>query len=77
MDESGFYVSFNSISVISEGYKGEHERLCAMKRLLGTSTIYYRYVLDRDRILKCLERDRGISGMGKVFKLWVEQKVKR
>ena len=39
MDELGFYVSFNSISVISEGWKGEHERLCAMKRLLGSERI--------------------------------------
>ena len=38
MDELGFYVSFNSISVISEGWKGEHERLCAM-RLLGSERI--------------------------------------
>ena len=33
MDELGFYLSFNSISVVSEGWKDEHERLCAMKRL--------------------------------------------
>ena len=36
MDELGFYVSFNSIS---EGWKGEHERLCAKKRLLGSERI--------------------------------------
>ena len=30
MDELGFYVSFNSIAVISDGWKGEHEMLCAM-----------------------------------------------
>ena len=37
--ELGFYVSFNNISVISEGWKGEHERLCALKRLLGSERI--------------------------------------
>ena len=31
----GFYIPFNSISVISGWWKGEHERLCAMKRHLG------------------------------------------
>ena len=30
---------FNSISVISRRWKGEHERLCAMKRRLGTGRI--------------------------------------
>ena len=39
MDELGIYVSFNSILVVSEGWKGEHERLCAMKRLLGSERI--------------------------------------
>ena len=39
MEELGFNVSFNSISVISEGRKGEHERLCAVKRLLGSERI--------------------------------------
>ena len=34
------YVSFNSISVILEGWKDEHERLySAMKRLLGSERI--------------------------------------
>ena len=28
-----------SISVISEGWKGEHEKLCALKRLLGSERI--------------------------------------
>ena len=37
MDELGFYV--NSISVISRRWKGEHERLCAMKRRLGSGRI--------------------------------------
>ena len=32
MDELGFYVPFNSISVISGQWKGEYERLCAKKR---------------------------------------------
>ena len=35
----GFYISFNIISVISEGWKGKHERLCAMKFLLGSERI--------------------------------------
>ena len=39
MDELGFYVPFNSISVISRRWKGEHERLCAMKRRLGPGRI--------------------------------------
>ena len=39
MEELGFYVSFNSISVISEGWKGEHERLYAMKCHLGSERI--------------------------------------
>ena len=39
MNELGFYVSFNSTSVISEGWMGEHERVCAMKRLLGSERI--------------------------------------
>ena len=30
---------FNSISVISRRWKGEHERLCAMKRRLGLGRI--------------------------------------
>ena len=37
MDELGFYVL--RYSVISEGWKGEHERLLAMKRLLGSERI--------------------------------------
>ena len=36
----GFYVPFNSISVISGRWKGEHERLCAMKHLLGSGRIW-------------------------------------
>ena len=39
MDKLGIYVSFNSISVISEELKGKHERLRAMKRLLGSERI--------------------------------------
>ena len=39
MDELGLYVSLKSISVISEGWKGEHEKLCAMKCLLGSERI--------------------------------------
>ena len=31
IDELGFYVPFNSISVIPRRWTGEHERLCAMK----------------------------------------------
>ena len=30
---------FSSISVISRQWKGEHERLCAMKRRLGSGRI--------------------------------------
>ena len=36
---SGFYVPFNSISVISGRWKGEHERLCAMKCCLCSGRI--------------------------------------
>ena len=39
MDELGFYVPFNSISVISGRRKGEDEKLCAMKRCLGLERI--------------------------------------
>ena len=39
MDELGFYVPFNSISVILGQWKGEHERLCEMKRRLGSERI--------------------------------------
>ena len=36
----GFYVPFNSISDISGRWKGEHERLCAMKCRLCSGRIY-------------------------------------
>ena len=36
---SGFYVPFNSISVISGRWTGEHERLCAMKCRLCSGRI--------------------------------------
>ena len=41
MDELAFYIpsTFNSISVISRRWKGEPERLCAMKRRLGSGRI--------------------------------------
>ena len=39
MDELEFYVPYNSISVTSGRWKGEHERLCAMKRRLGSERI--------------------------------------
>ena len=39
MDELGFYVPFNSILVISGRRKGEHERLCEMKRRLRSERI--------------------------------------
>ena len=39
MDELGVYVHFNSISVISRRWKGETERLCAMKCRLGSRRI--------------------------------------
>ena len=39
MDELGFYVPFNSISVILGRWKGEHEMLCAMKRRLDSEKI--------------------------------------
>ena len=39
MHELGFYVPFNSISVILGQWKGEHERLCAMKRRSGSERI--------------------------------------
>ena len=35
MDDLRFHIQFNSISVISERWKGEHKKLCAMKRRLG------------------------------------------
>ena len=38
MDELGVHVLFNSISVVSERWKGEHERLYAMKRRLGSNS---------------------------------------
>ena len=39
MDELRVLHPFNSISVISRWWKGEHERLCAMKRCLGSRRI--------------------------------------
>ena len=39
MDELGILRPFNSISVISRRWKGEHERLCAMKRRSGSGRI--------------------------------------
>ena len=39
MVELRFYVSYNSISVISEGWKGGYERLRAMKGLVGSERI--------------------------------------
>ena len=39
MDEVGVYVPFNIISVISRRWKGEHERLGAMKHRLGSERI--------------------------------------
>ena len=39
MEELGFYIPINSISVISGQWKGEHERLCAMKHHLGSERI--------------------------------------
>ena len=35
MDDLRFHIQFNSISVISGRWKGEHKKLCAMKRRLG------------------------------------------
>ena len=39
MDELVFYVPFNTISVISRRWKGGHERVCAVKRRLGSGSI--------------------------------------
>ena len=39
MDELRFNVPFNSISFISGRWKGEHEKLCAMNRRLGSEII--------------------------------------
>ena len=39
MDELRFNVPFNRISFISGRRKGEHEKLCAMKRRLGSEII--------------------------------------
>ena len=39
MDELEFYVPFNNISVISGRWKDEHERLCVVKRRLGSEKI--------------------------------------
>ena len=49
MGELGFYVLFNSISVISRRWKGEHERLCAMKRRLGSGL---GAIFDRDPVIR-------------------------
>ena len=38
-DGFGLYILFNSISVISGQWKGEHEGLCAMKCPLGSERI--------------------------------------
>ena len=38
LDELGFYVP-STVFVISRRWKGEHERLCAMKRRLGSGRI--------------------------------------
>ena len=38
-DELQFNVRFNRISFISGRWKGEHEKLCAMKRRLGSEII--------------------------------------
>ena len=39
MDGLRLSVLFNSFSVISGGWKGEHEGLCAMKRCLASERI--------------------------------------
>ena len=39
MDELRFNVPFNSISFIAGRWKGEHEKLCAVKRRLGSEII--------------------------------------
>ena len=39
MDELWFNIPFNSISLISGRWKGEQEKLCAMKRRLGLEII--------------------------------------
>ena len=39
MDELLFNVPFNSISLISGRWKGEHEKFCEMKRRLGSEII--------------------------------------
>ena len=39
MYELGFYVPFYSFSVISGRWKGEHERLCAVKHCFMNSII--------------------------------------
>ena len=39
MDELRFNVPFNSISFISERWKGKHKKLCAMKSHLGSEII--------------------------------------
>ena len=39
MDGLEFYVPFNSISVISGQWKGEHERLCTTRCRLGSERI--------------------------------------
>ena len=38
-DELQFNVPFNRISFISERWNGEHKKLCAMKRRLGSEII--------------------------------------
>ena len=44
MYEIGFYVPFNSISVTSGQWKGEHERLFAMKHCFINSILIYIFI---------------------------------
>ena len=44
--------TFNSISVISRRRKGEHERLCAMKRRLGLHMYFIQNIKDRNLSIK-------------------------
>ena len=51
MDGLGFYMLFNSISVILGQWKGEHEGLCAMKCRLGPKNLTCSEIQTRDLVI--------------------------
>ena len=60
MDDLGFNILFNSVSVISGLWKGEHERLCAMRHCLGSEIILPSAGLKRETL-------RSIVGSANFF----------